>query len=258
MTLVWRPGFMFDVDASTYIEAVELADGQTLEAQVRYAINDFVIGCKNDGIWTAIKASCIMAGARTLSGALVPLVGAAPTNVGFVAGDYNRKTGLKGDGTTKYLNSNRNSNADPQNNTHIAVQISTQSTGGVNGNFLAAGDFLTTGSSSLQTATSNTNMFTRSRNATGIAATSKVVGFFGLSRSSSTTYNRRFSGSTVTETSTSQTPVNDNYFVFRGNDATPSHTDARLSFYSIGESLNLALLDSRVATLMSAIAAAIP
>jgi hypothetical protein len=188
----------------------------------------------------------------------VPLVGTAPTNVNFVAGDYNRKTGLKGDGTTKYLNSNRNSNADPQNNTHIAVQISTQSTGGINGNFLAAGDFLTSGSSSLQTATSNTNMFTRSRNAIGFNATPKVAGFFGLSRSSSTTYNRRFSGSTVTETSTSETPVNDNYFVFRGNNATPSYTNARIAFYSIGESLNLALLDTRVTNLINAIAAAIP
>jgi hypothetical protein len=57
---------------------------------------------------TAIKASCILAGARTLAGALVPLAGAAPTNVGpFVSGDYNRKTGLVGDGSTKYLNSNR-------------------------------------------------------------------------------------------------------------------------------------------------------
>ena len=26
MTLVWRPGFQFDADASTYIEAVEAAD----------------------------------------------------------------------------------------------------------------------------------------------------------------------------------------------------------------------------------------
>lgn len=55
MTLVWRPGFQFDADASTYIEAVEAADTQALETGVRYAINDFVIGCKNDGI-----ADCCM------------------------------------------------------------------------------------------------------------------------------------------------------------------------------------------------------
>jgi hypothetical protein len=83
----------------------------------------FVKGCKNDGIWTAIKASCILAGARTLAGALVPLVGTAPTNFDglFDSGDYNRKTGLIGDGSTKSLDSNRNNNADPQNSKHVSA-----------------------------------------------------------------------------------------------------------------------------------------
>jgi hypothetical protein len=96
----------FDADAQAYITAVETADRQALEAGVRTAINDFVVGCKADGIWDAIKASCIMAGARTLTGALVPLKGTAPTNYNFVPGDYNRKTGLVGDGSSKNLNSN--------------------------------------------------------------------------------------------------------------------------------------------------------
>jgi hypothetical protein len=103
-----------DPDAGAYIAAVEAADGQLLEFGVGKAINDFVVGCKQDKIWDAIKASCILAGARTLNGALVPLAGTAPTNFNFVSGDYNRKTGLVGDGSSKYLNSNRNNNADPQ------------------------------------------------------------------------------------------------------------------------------------------------
>ena len=70
----------YDPDAQSYITAVEAADGQALEVGVRDAINAFVVGCKSDGIWAAIKAACIMAGARTLAGALVPLVGTAPTN----------------------------------------------------------------------------------------------------------------------------------------------------------------------------------
>jgi hypothetical protein len=123
MTLVWKSGYSFDSDASTYIDAVETADGQALETGVRVAINDFVLGCKQDGIWNAIKASCILAGARTLSGALVPLVSTmpSPTNYNFVAGDYNRKTGLIADGSTKYLDSNRNNSTDSQNSKHIAA-----------------------------------------------------------------------------------------------------------------------------------------
>jgi hypothetical protein len=77
-----------DADAVAYIAAVEAADGQALEAATRMAINSFVKGCKADGIWTAIKASCILAGARTRLGALTPLAGTAPTNFNFVDGDY--------------------------------------------------------------------------------------------------------------------------------------------------------------------------
>ena len=96
----------FDADALAYITVVETADGQALEDGVKIAINNFIIGLKTDGIWESIKASVIMAGARTLNGALVPLKGPAPTNFNFVAGDYNRKTGLKGNGSTKYMDTN--------------------------------------------------------------------------------------------------------------------------------------------------------
>ena len=57
MTLVWKSGYSFDSDASTYIDAVETTDGQVLETGVRIAINEFVLGCKQDGIWTAISKS---------------------------------------------------------------------------------------------------------------------------------------------------------------------------------------------------------
>jgi hypothetical protein len=120
-----------DADAVAYIAAVEAADGQALETATRMAINSFVKGCKADGIWPAIKASCILAGARTLTGALIPLVGSAPTNNGFIGigTDYVRKTGLVGNGSTKYLDSNRANNADPQNSNHNACWVSTPAVG---------------------------------------------------------------------------------------------------------------------------------
>jgi hypothetical protein len=109
----WQP---MDTDAAAYITAVETADGQALEEKTKIAIDNFVLGCKADGIWDAIKASCILAGARTRLGALTPPWSALPRlQFNFVDGDYNRKTGLVGDGSTKYLDSNRNNNADPQN-----------------------------------------------------------------------------------------------------------------------------------------------
>ena len=117
----------YDADAQAYITAVEAADGQSLETAVKDAYNAFFVGCKSDGIFSALKASCILAGARTVSGALVPLVSTmlSPTQNGTAGGwSYNRKTGLTGNGTDNYLNSNRNNNADPQNNHHLAAYSS--------------------------------------------------------------------------------------------------------------------------------------
>ena len=268
MTLVWRPGYggvpgkvvllkesqPLDADAEAYVNAVEVADGQRIEDPVRFAINNFVIGCKADGIWNAIKASCILAGARTLAGALVPLKGAAPTNVGglFVQADYNRKTGLVGDGSTKYLNSNRNNNADPQNSFHLATYASTI---GTTGYAIAAG-----GS---ETGTSMLGLFFNvQRSRTGLAFNNAggAAGFNGHSRSASGSYTHRAASTNTTLTATSETPANLSLLVFaRGTAASPaSLSNARLAFYSIGESLNLALLDARVTALINAIGAAIP
>jgi hypothetical protein len=253
MTLVWTPGFNYDTNASAYIDAVEAADSQALETATRYAINDFVIGCKQDGIWSAIKASCILAGARTLTGALIPLAGTAPTNVSFVSGDYNRKTGLVGDGTSKYLNSNRNNNADPQNNNHNAVYASSIPTS-LGATLMGAG-VTDAGTNALLTGA------TRSRNgsAQNYAAT-LASGFAGHTRSSSSSYVNRANGADTTLTQTSESTFAGNLFIFaRNSGGTPLlFTNPRLAFYSIGESLDLALLDTRVTALINAFAAAIP
>jgi hypothetical protein len=242
-----------DADAQAYVNAVEVADRERIEDPVRFAINNFVIGCKADGIWSAIKASCILAGARTLTGVLVPLVGTAPTNVSFVSGDYNRKTGLVGDGSTKYLNSNRNNNADPQNSKHHSVYVSTVATqaGILNGAQVGGA----TGQSGIAVAGSLENTF-RVNNA---AATtySLTSGFLGISRSLSTEVNIRRNSSNATESRTSETPVNEVIGIL-GRTTNANYSNARLAFYSIGESLDLALLDTRVTTLINAFAAAIP
>jgi hypothetical protein len=264
----------YDADALAYIRAVEIADTQELEPGVRDAINAFVLGCKTDGIWTAIKASCILAGARTLAGALVPLVGTAPTNVGglFVSGDYNRETGLVGNGSTKWLNSNRNNNADPQNSNHRAAYVSTASTtSGVSpapntfpaiigcGEGASGSNVIGRLNGGSTSGFSRNNSSAFSTNALLGTATATV----GISRSSSSSYTLRFNGNNTTVNTTSQTPISINLGVFNeittaNVAAATSFSDARLAFYSIGESLNLALLDTRVTTLISAIAAAIP
>ena len=250
-------GLVADLDARDYLARVHAAEGQTLEPEVCLAIEAFIVGCKADGIWDAIKASCILAGARTLNGALVPLVGTAPTSFNFVAGDYNRKTGLIGDGSTKYLNSNRNNNADPQDSNHNAVFISVAHSSGSGGRVWSNGA-TESGVNSVILSSGNTANLIRNRSSTAQSVTGSVAitNFFAASRSGGSSLNARVSGVTTNYSITSQTPFAGNLTLFQGGGG--SYTNARLAFYSIGESLDLALLDARVTTLINAFAAAIP
>ena len=251
----------FDADAAAYIQRVEWADTTPLEAATRTAINNFVVGCKADGIWTAIKASCILAGARTLAGALMPLAGAAPTNNNFVTGDYNRKTGLVGNGSTKYLNSNRNNNADPQNSQHLSVYASTVTPGGLNKYPIYIGSSTVTGASHFGRDQNSATLFSRSRNSTvnlGVG-NATTVGLLAISRNSASSFIMRTGNTNNSITQNSQAPGSEILNVFVG-DPTGSdlYSNARLAFYSIGESLDLALLDTRVSALITAFGVAIP
>jgi hypothetical protein len=260
----WQP---MDPDAAAYIAAVEAADTTAgspggLEEKVKIAIDNFVLGCKADGIWDAIKASCILAGARTLDGALAPLVGTAPTNFNFVAGDYDRETGLKGDGSTKSLNSNRNNNSDPQDDKHMSVYVSEAhgTVASIAPTYMGAGSS-SNNDSFLGVSVGNGNcVFSLNnpgisgsliRSQTGLVATSRSNSAFFLYYPGPATINR-----------TSGSPSDNSIGVFTSfegsNPRSLNCTNARLAFYSIGESLDLALLDTRVTALISAIGAAIP
>jgi membrane-bound inhibitor of C-type lysozyme len=249
-----------DPDAAAYIAAVQTADGAALERAVKVALNDFVLGCKSAGIWDAIKASCIMAGARTLAGALVPLKGPAPTNFNFVSGDYNRKTGLKGNGSTKYLDSNRAGNADPLADFHAAVwQTELQSS--FFGPLLA---------SRLPTSPDNSSQIIDSDEGNHYQVLCRGVSpaLIGLRSPrianrlvaislSSTTLTIKYANAIDTETITPVDSVGTTWQVL-GRGSGERFSNARLSFYSIGEAIDLAALDTRVSALMTAIDGAIP
>jgi hypothetical protein len=223
---------------------------------VRLAIIRFVLGCKENGFWPAIKASCILAGARTLAGALVPLVGAAPTNFNFVAGDYNRNTGLKGNGSTTYLASNVLRSQNPSASNHLSVHV-TQAV--IHGS--AAQNYAYyIGSSDNQSIVSSLllNYVAMSANSgwqnTGALG---ATGFLGVNRGSVSTVNSRIRNASQTFSIGVSTLADQNIRILRGY-AGDHWNNGRIAFYSIGESLDLALLDARVTTLINAFAAAIP
>jgi hypothetical protein len=254
-----------DADARAYLAAVRQADGANLEPRVAKAISDFIIGLKADSLWSAIKASCILAGARTLSGALTPLVGSAPTNNGpFVSGDYNRK-GLVGNGTSKYLNTNFAFLNAAQNNRHGAVWVTTPQSSGSHAYF-GAGRAAAIGTVRTQLVAANgaeTNLISRCADETSStsATANNVAGLQGLSRSASGSYTRR--AATTDQTVTQASLANDegNVWVFARNTTSVTgelFSSGRIAFYSFGDALTLSTLDTRVSALITAIGAAIP
>jgi hypothetical protein len=251
----WQP---MDPDAAAYITAVETADGQALEEKVKIAIDNFVLGCKADGIWSAIKASCILAGARTTNGALVPLVGPAPDPYNFdLIGDtdYDRKTGLAGDGSTKYLDSKYAIPIQGQNNAHAACRVS-QIAG--DAQFLMA-DGVSGGRTNISASFSSSQIYSRitSSNQTTISEV-PGTGVYGVSRSSSSSYVLRTNGTNKNISDASAPPPGNNMGIFTTTISQNFYFNGRVAFYSIGESLDLALLDARVTDLINAIGVAIP
>jgi len=263
------PGY--DSDAQDFINRVIAADvaaGNTsgLEVGVQDAYNTFFVGCKADGNFSALKANCILAGARTLSGALVPLVSTmpAPTNYNFVAGDYNRKTGLLGDGSTKYLDSGRNNGTDPQNDRHLAVFPSLVNP--VAGQAFCGGSGPTTNQRMEMLPQSTGHLFRCLNNSFPTVGdnTTSSGQLIGMSRNASAFFTTRVNSSTGNYNFASNAVGDNNVLIFATNG--PAQTGIapinlgahRIAFYSIGEALDLALLDARVSALITAIGAAIP
>ena len=255
------------------VTAADVAAGNTsgLELGVTDAASSFLqdlvsvfyLGVSGNVISQAasvIKAMPIMAGARTRAGALVPVVGLAPTEFGTTSGwNYNRKTGLAANGIDNYLDSNRANNADPQDSQHQAAYCSTYSTAALQG---IMGDLsgANAGLSYMYTS-GNSGLIASNRcGELGSNVTPNNSTLVGTNRAVSGSYSRRINGSTTTISDTSLTPTTGNIHIFRlnrtsGNFLYGAH---RIAFYSIGESLNLPLLEARVTTLINAYAAAIP
>jgi len=241
-----------DPDVAAYIAAVETADNQGLEEEVKVAYSDFILGCKADGIWDAIKASCILAGARTLSGALVPLVGTAPTNFNFVAADYDRKTGLVGDGSSKYLETAALVSSLAREDSHVSINCSAFGNKSFLGNVnIARFDWYEV------TGVPTIRHLYGGGGGGQLATSINTLGFIGTVRTSlSTTYVVRANGTNYNVTAGAPgLGANEPLWILRS--ASRGYSTDRIAFYSIGEALDLALLDTRISDLITAIGAAI-
>jgi len=247
-----------DADALDYLSRVKAADGAGVEVGVAAAVDAFFKDAKESGVFSALKACCILAGARTLAGALVPVVGDAPTNVadGFVSGDYSRTAGLTGDGTS-YLDSGRANNADPQNDKHVAVYATSICSIGKGGYI---GGYVTSPSTTTQVirAGSALTVSASVNHSTGVNAASTSPSLIGASRDGTSVSLRADTSTTLATSATSGNPSFNIYVFSRNAVGSPNLTsDATLAFYSIGTSLDLAKLDNHITSYVTAIGAAL-
>ena len=241
-------------DAIAWRNAV-FAAGSSVSGSVVSAVSGFITGCQSDGIWDAMKSVVLLAGADTLTGALVPLKGTAPTSYNFASGDYSKTAGLKGNGSSTYLDSNRANTADPLDDNHNVVYITTASNSASATAYMGNGNG---GPGLNQVLDDPVNNVTLVRNRTSAGDSSLpdgLTGFLGTSRISSAGYTLRGNGSSATITAASAAIESSTLAVFarRSGGSPQLYSPARLSFYSIGESLDLTLLDARVSALMTAI-----
>ncbi|WP_155524061.1 hypothetical protein [Nodosilinea nodulosa] len=251
-----------DVDAASYIARVEAADGQNLENIVRQAYDKFFISLKAYSNFLALKSACILAGARTLAGSLVPMTVAmpSPTNFGFVSGDRSRSGGLKGNGISKYVELNRQSDADPQNSYHQVAYISQLAATGTGGerSVICAGWANPT---SHNLVFSGVSQFRSRSTGSTVGGTGPGVGFYGHSRSNGTQLDYlEATGSVVTAALNSTTAASRRTFLLGRNNADAGDGDPvlfgtnRILFYSVGEAVNLANMRSSLNTLAADLA----
>jgi hypothetical protein len=258
-------GPVYDPDAQAYFDRI-LAAGCNMQSDAKAVINDLVLALKaGDNYWDIIGHLNIFGGCDSLVGAAIRLKGS--TNATFfniVAGDYNRKTGIKGNTTNKYINTGRLITEQAQNNAHYACYITEAPT--TNTSQFGAGG--TTGGAVSYSGGGTTQHSVRLHygNTVAIGPNTSVAGFRGCSRATSPAFVTRANGTNYNGSSGTVTQNPRQLFCLaRGNstsnDTTPTAwSNARILVFCCGSSANtgaytLAGLDTIFTNFANAMAA---
>jgi hypothetical protein len=253
------PVIINDADALAYITAVEIADGFPLENLVKIEIENFILELKANSLWASISNLGLISVARTLAGGLVPIKGVVPENINFVSTDYNRLSGLKGNGSNKRLRLNSLSSIGASNNHHLSVYITEHAT--VSG-WLMNDATASTGTVSL--GISGALNYTSSNQSSAIVTLVPILNsptFFGVARNNSSNF--RYLVNAVSETSVTQASQTLNTVPMNvyGTNAGTIVTNARMMIYSMGFNLNLvtfrSIVDTFIANVQNAILASL-
>jgi hypothetical protein len=174
-----------------------------------------------------------------------------PTNNNFVSGDYNRETGLKGDGVSKSLFYSGLSFAQQADNS-LSLFMTEAFT------LTARWSLGFNAETSLGTAGAGLVTFRNSNSAGSNIATGTAPVLLGVSRSSASAWElfTNNAASTITQNSTSTASLG-SFRVFGQGASGSALSDFRLAFYHAGTSIDLSMLNARVSALITAIGAAI-
>ena len=250
----------FSAEAQDYFDRLDAA-GDTTYVGYKQPLANYIDGLVTLGgaYWDNLESAASFVGVG-IEGVTVPLKSTMPTltNNNFVAGDLNVLTGLKGDGSTKYIDTGTKFNDCPQNDFSMSVNVTETLLESNSGNYLAYEKFVDGVSQIVSindSGVSNNDLSIRcqTRNVNTISDQGSVEDFTGVSRELSTEYLVQYGASSTTITRASQAPANQIISLF-GSPAV-SKTNARFATFHIGRSLDMPTLRGLQNTLISEIAA---
>ena len=205
--------------------------------------------------WDTMQSAASFVGVG-IQGVTVPLRDGmtVPTNNNFVAADLDQLTGLLGDASTKFINTNWDHGTSSQDDFSVSVYPTTTTTTGY---LFGAGRSGVSGVSNMSAAANCRNHAITQKSGYSNSLAGNIS---GSSRSSSTGFNVRSAGTDFAATVTSQPPLSRNLFIFSrtvdGSDTAETLTNARLATYHAGPALDLATLEGLQETLITEVAAA--
>ena len=251
----------FSAEAQNYFDRLDTA-GDTTYVDYKQPLANYIDSLVTLGgaYWDDMGSAASFVGVG-IQGVTVPLKSTmtALTNNNFVAGDLDPLTGLKGDASTKYLDTGSKFNDFPQNDFSMSCNITEFIQETTNGNYLIYQSF---GDGISQIATQNdqgvnpNNLITRcnTRNGENNFDIGSLEDLYGINRTVSTEYSVQYGASSKTVTESSQAPANQIISIFGAS--TEVKSNARMATYHIGPALNLATLRGLQETLLSEVAAA--
>jgi len=238
----------FSTEAQNYFDRLDTA-GDTTYTTYKQPLANYIDSLVTLGgaYWDDMLSSTSFVGVG-IEGVTVPLrdgMTVPTTNNNFVVGDLDQLTGLKGDGSTKYIATNVAGTALLQDDASASVHITTAATG--------ANKFYMTNAGGASLSLRSTPQQSLNSSSLATLGTVPTSGIYGASRASSTTIDVRSNNTSYSAAITSIAPSSNDLYVYSIG-ATPS-ADARLATYHAGPALNLATLEGLQDTLITEIAA---